>query len=80
MINWRSIKLLAEDDYGKPLLFKMPYDEDVPVTYFAGYVEDGYIYTTAYVDDYGNKNDYYVTTLYQAPDETQYIRIDEIKD
>lgn len=79
-MKWRNIKHLTEDDYGKPLLFRMPYDEDIPVTYFAGYVEDGHIYTTAYVDDYGNKNDQYVVALYQAPADTCYLRIDEIKD
>lgn len=77
-MNWRSIKYLTEDDYDKPLLFKMPYDEDIPVAYFAGYVEDGYIYSMAYVDDYGNENDHFIVALYQAPAETQYIRIDEI--
>lgn len=79
-MNWRNIKHLTEDDYGKPLLFKMPYDEDIPVAYFAGYVEDGNIYSMAYFDDYGNENDRYVAALYQVPDETQYIRIDEVKD
>lgn len=71
---------MTEDDYGKPLLFKMPYDEDLPVNYFAGEISDGEVFAFAYVDNYGYEEHRYVMNVKQIPPETCYLRIDEIKD
>lgn len=78
-MNWRNIQNLSATEYDKPLLFKMPYDEDKPVNYFVGEICDGAVYASAYVDDYGNLEKLYIMPVEQIPSETLYLRIDEIK-
>lgn len=79
-MNWRSVIHLSEDDYGKPLLFRMPYNDKLPDNYFAAEIDiDGDIYALAYVTEDGFENSFYIMNVRQMPRQTKFLRIDEIK-
>lgn len=79
-MNWRSIKLLTDDDIGKPLLLRSPYDHKCSYVYFCGHVVDGCVFKSNYFDGGGFFDVGLLDSLDELSSETQYIRIDEIRD
>lgn len=78
-MNWKNINLLTDDDNGKPLLIRSPYDNKRSYVYFCGVVADGRVFQANYADGGVLCNINYLEPLETISTETQYIRIDEIK-
>lgn len=78
-MNWRSIKHLTEDDYDKPLLFRMPGNNTAPLLYFVGEINNFGLSSMGYLDNIGYPDTRYVMSVERIPPETHYLRIDEIK-
>lgn len=76
-MNWRNIKNLNEDDYGKPILLRVMdsgYDEP---RYISCFITDK---RTLYCLGIVGGQRIVCTNDEKLPDEAYYIRIDEIKD
>ncbi len=76
-MNWRSVKLLSEDDYDKPLLLRVRINDFYRQNYVSGYItpQRKFVSISIVKDSH-----FMAVDGGLVPDDAYFIRIDEIKD